>query len=64
MDEVTSDLPLIPMPEELKNLPPLPKDQEEVMRILARHAIKLFLERRNNNLPNPAKDNTVKDGNG
>lgn len=39
------NLPLIPMPKELANLPPLPKAQEEAMRILARHAIEIMLER-------------------
>lgn len=39
------DLPLIPLPEELKQLPPLPKEQEEVLRLLARHAIQLIKER-------------------
>lgn len=39
------NLPLIPLPEELKQLPPLPKEQEEVLRLLARHAIQLIKER-------------------
>lgn len=38
------NLPLIPMPDELKQLPPLPKEQEEVLRLLARHAIQLIKE--------------------
>lgn len=38
------NLPLIPLPDELKQLPPLPKEQEEVLRLLARHAIQLIRE--------------------
>lgn len=38
------NLPLIPLPDELKRLPPLPKEQEEVLRLLARHAIQLIKE--------------------
>ncbi len=58
------DLPILPEDEELKKPPPHPKEQEEIMRTLARQAIKLFLERRKNNLQNPTKDNTVKEENG
>ena len=45
VDSNISNLPLIPMPEELKNLPPLPKEQEESMRILARHAIEAIISK-------------------
>ena len=38
-----TELPLIPLPQELKDLPGLPKEQEEKMRILARHAIEMIL---------------------
>ena len=40
-----SDLPLIPMPVELKDLPPLPKEADERMRIFARHAIEMLIDR-------------------
>lgn len=63
--EDLSDLPLIPLPNELKQLPPLPKEQEEVMRVLVRHAIKRFLEQYgNDDLQNPKKGNTVEDVDG
>lgn len=42
--EDLSDLPLIPLPNELKQLLPLPKEQEKVLRLLARHAIQLIKE--------------------
>ena len=42
--EEIQDLPLIPMPEELKNLPPLPIEQERVLRTLAKHVVLLIRE--------------------
>lgn len=38
------NLPLIPLPKELENLPCLAKEQEETMRLFAREAIRQILD--------------------
>lgn len=48
LEETDLDLPLIPMPKELKNLPPLPENAERVLRTLAKHAVQLIKERYRN----------------
>lgn len=48
ISEKFENLPLIPLPDELKQLPPLPKEQEEILRLLARHTIQVIKERLKN----------------
>jgi hypothetical protein len=58
-------LPLIPVSKELQDLPPLPAEQEELLRILARHAINIILERfKDGTLQTFKKDNMVEEENG
>ncbi|TSC86718.1 MAG: hypothetical protein G01um10147_799 [Microgenomates group bacterium Gr01-1014_7] len=47
-EDEAKELPFIPLPKELESLPLLPKEQEETMRTLARHAISIMLERYRN----------------
>lgn len=57
------DLPLIPMPEELQNLPPLPENQERVLRTLAKHAVQIIKERIRNGTLQIPKEGVNLEGN-